>query len=95
MIRKAVLPVLFLVIAALSACGERQQGASIDNADADRQMAASEQDGIRWFEGSVDEAFDVARAQQKPIPRKKSSTVTGSIYAVFPLLSSSIPTEIR
>ena len=30
-------------------------------------MAASEQDGIRWFEGSVDEAFDAARAQQKPV----------------------------
>lgn len=67
MIRKIVLPIAFLAIAALYACGDSQPDASIDNADANLQNVAIEKDGIRWFEGSVDEAFDAAKDQQKPV----------------------------
>jgi thioredoxin-related protein len=67
LIRKIVLPVLFLAITALCACGDRHPDASIDNADTNLAVAAVEQEGIRWFEGSVDEAFDAARDQQKPV----------------------------
>ena len=67
MIRKAVLPVLFLAVATLYACSERQQDGSIDNAAAEGEVTASEEAGIRWFEGSVDAAFIAAREQQKPV----------------------------
>ena len=67
MIRKIVLPVLFLAITALYACGDRPQEGSTDNVDDNLQIAAIEHDGIRWFEGSVEEAFVAARDQQKPV----------------------------
>lgn len=67
MIEKVVLPALFLAIVALSACDDAQRDPSTENADAGLQTAADEQGGIRWFEGSVDEAFNAARDQRKPV----------------------------
>jgi thioredoxin-related protein/tetratricopeptide (TPR) repeat protein len=67
LIRKITLPVLVLALAALSACGDGQPGASGDSAEASPQNVAIEQDGIRWFDGGVEEAFAAARAQQKPV----------------------------
>lgn len=52
---------------AQSARGERTANQSADRAAPDPQLDASERDGIRWFEGTVDEAFAAAKQQRKPV----------------------------
>jgi thioredoxin-related protein/tetratricopeptide (TPR) repeat protein len=58
---------LIVGLLATSACSERSENQSADRAAPGPQIAASEQNGIRWFEDTIDEAFAAAKQQQKPV----------------------------
>jgi thioredoxin-related protein/tetratricopeptide (TPR) repeat protein len=62
------LPVLLAAVIVLqSACSDRAANPAADRSETAPQAAPSEQGGIRWFEGTVDEAFAAAIEQQKPV----------------------------
>lgn len=49
------------------ACGDRSPQSFTSNAEGNPEAAEAEQGGIRWFEGTVDEAFAAAKSQQRPV----------------------------
>ena len=65
-IRKFLLPLMITGLLAQTACGERPADRSADHAVPVTQIAAPE-NGIRWFEGTVDAAFSAGKQQQKPV----------------------------
>ena len=65
--KRHLLPVLALAILTLAACTDRSSQSSAHDAEGDPQNTAPDQSGIRWFEGTVDEAFVAAKDQEKPV----------------------------
>jgi thiol-disulfide isomerase/thioredoxin len=62
-----ILPMAVITILSLYGCGDAPSDDAVNTAEQPLTAAAPDQASIRWFDGSIDEAFAAAKEQRKPV----------------------------